>query len=76
MEFSTTFSHKLKDYSQKIRHEAQLDLEKQFDPSPLIFSPFVIKHQKERRKEEKSLVVTIGVNPSTSLNVSGGGEVS
>ena len=68
------FSHNLKDYSQKIGQEAQLDLENNL--TPLIFSPFGVKHQKEKRKEEKSLVVAVGVNSSPSLNVSGRGEAS
>ena len=52
----------------------QLDLKTNL--TPLIFSPIGVKHQKEIRKEEKSLVVAVGVNSSTSLNMSGRGEAN
>jgi hypothetical protein len=36
--------------------------------TPLIFSPFGIKYQKEKKKEEKSLI-TVGVNAGMSSDV-------
>ena len=45
-----TFSHKLKDYSQKIKQEAQLDLKK-FDPSN--FLPLWRQAPKREEKREE-----------------------
>jgi hypothetical protein len=70
IEFHHLSNLQTNNYSQRIGHEVEKRL------TPLIFSPFGIKYQKERRREEKSLLINVSLlNASSSGNMGVRSEV-